>query len=600
MLSAPLALAELGYSVFPIRAGEKKPLTKNGLLDATTDAEQIERWQSQWPNANWAIRTDGLLVLDIDGAENEWFKSLGERAIDLAIAPISLTPSGGRHFLFRAPNDSYRCTQSDIAPKVDTRAAGGYIVVAPSVVAGKPYKWSDELDIGPGDLPLPPQWLLEALTKKPTPTWQAEAAGKIGEGLRNRVLFRMGCAMRRPGFGEPKILAALNAANIARCDPPLDPQEVARIAQSAAKYAPDEAASAAIDGRTKHARYHAMSEFTPKPVRWLWRPRFALGKLSILAGEPGLGKSFLTMYLAACVTRGRPWTDTPDEENEKGSVVLLSAEDDPEDTIRPRLDLADADSSLVTLLEAIELGDGNERLFNLEKDLPELEQVITNRPDCRLVIVDPITAYCGKTDTHKGSDVRGLLSPLAKLAAKHGVAVVAVSHLSKSKNGEARKAMHLVTGSHAFIAQARAGWLVQEDHDDKKRRLLLPLKNNLAENVGGLAFRIVDGAVKWEQGAVTITADEAINEPQKNKPQQLERAAEWLGAFLDGPQPKADVEEAAEAELITPATLRRAKDKLGVVSRKGGFADGWLWYLPSQLPAEGAQEGAQTSLGVGI
>ena len=235
-------LAELGYAVFPCVPGGKRPLIAHGLLEATTDADQIERWSEQWPDANWAIRTDGLLVVDVDGGDNDWFASLGDTARELAAAHVSLTPRGGRHFIFRQPEgENYRNTQSLIAHKVDTRANGGYILVPPSAVDGRPYRWATgDIDVGPCGLPLPPQWILTALEKSnrvggegSLPRADAPlSANVIPDGVRNKTLFSLGFGMRRSGMSAESILAALQKENATRCRPALDESEVAQIADS--------------------------------------------------------------------------------------------------------------------------------------------------------------------------------------------------------------------------------------------------------------------------------------------------------------------------------------------------------------------------------
>jgi putative DNA primase/helicase len=344
--------------------------------------------------------------------------------------------------------------------------------------------------------------------------------------------------------------------------------------------------------RVSTPRLVRLADVTPQPVAWLWPARIALGKLTVLAGEPGLGKSFLTMDIAARVTTGRDWPDEDGNSRQPGSVILLSAEDDLADTIRPRLDAAGADVRRVVALQGVEFAtDGDkpagQRCFNLESDLPALEEAIAATPDCRLIVIDPISAYLGGKDSHKNAEIRGLLTPLTDLAAKTNAAVLAVTHLSKGAN---MKALHRVTGSIAFIAAARAGWLVEADRNDADRRLLLPIKNNLAENIGGLSFKIVEGAVSWEPGTVDLTADQALNEDGSKGSTVVDEAATWLTRLLsERPRSSQEVRDAAEAEMIAPSALRRAKEKLGVLSSKDGFQGEWLWTLPTRshsLPAK--------------
>jgi hypothetical protein len=202
----------------------------------------------------------------------------------------------------------------------------------------------------------------------------------------------------------------------------------------------------------------SLADVQSRPIEWLWPGRIARGKVTLLAGDPGLGKSFLTLDLAARVSRGSPWPDAPDASAPLGGVVLLSAEDDVEDTIRPRLDAAGADVHRIKLLQAVRHNyreNQKEAIFSLVTDLPALEAAILAVPGCQLVVIDPITAYLGETDSHKNAEIRGLIAPLAALAAKYGVAIVCVTHLNKSGSGPA---IYRSIGSIAFVAAARAVW----------------------------------------------------------------------------------------------------------------------------------------------
>ena len=332
-----------------------------------------------------------------------------------------------------------------------------------------------------------------------------------------------------------------------------------------------------------------LAQVQPESVAWLWPGRIALGKLTLIAGDPGLGKSFTTLDVAARVSRGAAWPDAPDASTTPGGVVLLSAEDGVADTIRPRLDAAGADVSRIVALEAVRSvgsnGRESARAFDLSRDLPALEAAIKAVDGCRLVVIDPVTAYLGGVDSHKNAEIRGLLAPLAALAAKHNLAIVAVTHLNKAQGGPA---IYRSMGSLAFAAAARAAWVVTKDKDDPARRLLLPVKNNLAPDVGGLAYRIgpvgVRGApaVAWEPDPVSLTADEALAGDRGEACGRTERddAADWLREFLaDGPRPAADVEREAREAGFTFSTLRRAKAAIGVKSLKQAFGGHWEWAL---------------------
>ncbi len=333
-----------------------------------------------------------------------------------------------------------------------------------------------------------------------------------------------------------------------------------------------------------------LSEITREELEWLWPGRIPIGKLTLLAGDPGLGKSFVTLDLAARVSRGDAWPDLPLVKQEPGNVVLLNCEDDAGDTIAPRLDQAGAEGHRIVLLEGVKVLE-KQRQFSLECDLPRLDKVLAQNPDTRLVVIDPIAAYCGNVDSHKNSDVRGMLAPLSELASRHKVSVLAVTHLSKSGGA---KAVYRAMGSLAFAAAARAVWAITKDSDEPERRLFLPAKLNLAKDPDGLAYRITDSRVVWEFNPVKMHADDALRTEfmDKPKPRGSERAeaAEWLNEFLaKGPVPSADVIETGKQFGFSERTLRRASKEIGVQPKKESFDGPWMW----QFPDEGDQEDDQ-------
>lgn len=326
-------------------------------------------------------------------------------------------------------------------------------------------------------------------------------------------------------------------------------------------------------------------------LSWLWPGRIPLGKLTLLAGDPGLGKSLVSLDLAARVSRGMPWPDLPLVEQPIGEVLLFSAEDDVGDTISHRLDHAGADDTKIVAIEGVQvsgsIGDQPKRMyFSLEHHLPQLEQALAEWPNVRLVVVDPISAYCGQTDSHNNAEVRALLAPLAELAGRHRTAILAVTHLSKSSG---TKALYRAMGSLAFAAASRAVWAIVKDPDDPARRLFLPAKLNLAVDPDGLAYRIVEGKVAWENEPVKMHADDAFRAEMEgpSKPErhtQRDDAEDWLRAYLaDGAKPSKQIIDDAKENGISERTLRRAFQELGGRPRKDGEAGCWRWGLPDQV-----------------
>ena len=336
-----------------------------------------------------------------------------------------------------------------------------------------------------------------------------------------------------------------------------------------------------------------VADIKARPIDWLWDERIARGKVTILAGHPGLGKSQFALSIAAIVSSGARW---PVDRSvcTRGSVVILSAEDTAEDTIRPRLEAAGADLRHVHVIDAVRSTDRDglpcEMPFDLGRDLAALDTSLDKLPDAALLIIDPITAYLGTTDSHKNAEVRGLLAPLSKLAEKQNVAIICITHLNKGGGGIHSGALMRVMGSLAFVAASRAAYVVVRDPEDHGRRLFLPAKNNLGTDETGFAFRIEtrtvsDGIetsrVAWESARIEASVDEMLNTP--SVPKQRDAAVDFLkGLLRDGSMPSAQVHKQAEAKGFAWKTVMRAKDQLGIQAVKSRTVHGsWSWMMPN-------------------
>jgi hypothetical protein len=338
------------------------------------------------------------------------------------------------------------------------------------------------------------------------------------------------------------------------------------------------------------------SEIEPERVEWLWPGRLAKGKHTCIAGEPGTGKSQLATYIAAQISMGAAW---PCDEGRapQGSVLVLSAEDGEADTIVPRLHAAGADLGRVYIVSAVRTDLRSSRGFNLQADIELLEQKIAELGDVALITIDPISSYLGRTDSHKNAEVRGVLEPLSAMAERTRVAVLSVTHFSKSGAANTTKALHRFIGSIAFVGAPPMAFAVIEDADNKERRLLLHAKNNLAAPPQGLAFKlrqtivgeqnkgIVASCVDWESEPVTMTANEALAaEMGGSDAKPSEEAESFLKELLaDGPVPAKQVKADADSVGLAWATVRRARKRLGIQPYKAGMDGGWLWSLPKML-----------------
>lgn len=266
------------------------------------------------------------------------------------------------------------------------------------------------------------------------------------------------------------------------------------------------------------------SDIINKSIDWLWEGKIARGKVTLIAGDPGLGKSQVTIHLAGIVSNGGIFPGG--HVCRKGKVLFFSAEDDPEDTINPRLTAVNSDKNNILIFSCIKK-DGREKTFDMSKDIELLEKTVEKEKDISLIIVDPITAFLGDTDSHVNAEVRALLSSLSKLASRYNLAIVVVTHLNKSSGGSP---LNKITGSLAFVAAARAAFMVIKDENDESRRLFLPVKNNLAEDKEGYAFKvegcnvsddpsnpILTSRVIWEKESVTLSLKEVMTEQKTNE-----------------------------------------------------------------------------------
>ena len=339
-----------------------------------------------------------------------------------------------------------------------------------------------------------------------------------------------------------------------------------------------------------------VADVAAEQVRWLWPGYLPRGKLVVLDGDPDLGKSTLTLDLAARVSRGHPMPDGAPLDGPAG-VVLLTAEDGVADTVRPRLEAAGADLARVHVVTGAEVGDGTTRLPAIPGDVPALEAAAV-ACGAALVVVDVLNAFlAADVDAYRHQDVRRALHPLAEMAARTGAAVVALRHLSKSGGSHA---LYRGGGSIGIIGAARVGLLVAKDPDDEGRRVLAVTKSNLAALGSSLRYWLEPddergcARLRWE-GTTDHRAGDLLAAATDEERSELGDACGFLVDLLaSGPVAARAVVAAAERAGVSTATLRRAKARLAVRSAKVG-APGeegeWRWVLPAG--ATGAPKGAQ-------
>jgi putative DNA primase/helicase len=342
------------------------------------------------------------------------------------------------------------------------------------------------------------------------------------------------------------------------------------------------------------------SQYEMQALEWLWRYRVAKGALNVLAGLPDKSKGLTWCNIVARVTIGGVW---PADEGRapKGNVIIFSAEDDIARTVIPRLAAAGADLERVEIIEMMGNPDGSDRMFNLVTDLPALKAKLQEVGDVVLVIIDPVAAYLGvgKVAPGSGTDVRGVLTPLTKLAEEKQTAILAVMHFNKK--AEITNALLRISDSIAYAAIGRSIYVALDDPDNEDAFLFVKAKCNLApRDLPALRYTIANARqvgfdkklnkpieapfIVWDENGVQITALEAMEAAAGGMRGNAKKEAEdfLCSKLANGPVLADEIYAEAKACCIAIATLRRAKRDLNIISEKehGTTKGGWCWRLP--------------------
>ena len=481
-LSAALRYAELGYRVFPCIPGRKSPLTKEGFHNASTDPQELESWWQVYPYANIGLATDGLLVIDLDGRGTDWRKDQFEHLRDLARGAVAVTPREGRHYYFRLPvGRQYRCSAGGLAAGVDVRSTGGYVLVAPSQIAGKAYRWAEglELEVPVDQLPEPPDWLIDELDR-----WSGESRVKhsaaprslatptsnaIPVGQRNATLASLAGTMRRVGMATSEVAAALQEVNAHRCNPPLDADEVHAIASSVTRYEPDQFATAIAENHYGQVFGTAAKRFTcytsPEldaesfPLNYLVENILVEGQPALIAAPKKSLKTNLSIDLALSLAHAGIFVrrfGVP----RAVRVGVMSGESGPA-TIQET-------ARRIAIAKGMQLADFGNVLWSF--DLPRLG----DKPDLaalrdlilvhglEVIILDP--AYLmmpGVGDNAGNLFVMGeFLKPLSELTQETGCTPIICHHLKKSIAGDPFEPPELENISWAGFQEWARQWIL--------------------------------------------------------------------------------------------------------------------------------------------
>ena len=591
-LSEALELADHNFSIIPIKSNEKHPAIdswKPYQLERASK-ETINRWFAN-DDSNIGVVTgkvSNVVVLDIDNVA-------GIKPEHVLPDTPTVKTNRGYHYYFKHPGFDF--SSFKIPGLGEVQSDGKYVVAPPSIhPSGAKYEWLVEL----GEVPLAdmPDWLLSKARSYTTPkaslhspandnettsygkAWFAdvEELAREASGGRNDLLNKVACkAGSLIGAGQlnqreaiSAMLEASKANGLVKDDGYGQTMNTIRSGIEAGKKNPR-----AIDNPTIQAEpvlpgkftYKRASEYKAEIVPWLWEPVLIKGAITFLAGDGGLGKSTIALDIAARISNG----DKHPSGNgtfEKGNVIYLTSEDDPNYTIIPRLNACGANCDHIIIPETVRDEKG-ERQFELKRDVQAIEEIVKDVGNVPLVIIDPFNAYLGSSELNDMGQMRGVLTPYSELARKHRLCLMFIHHFNKGTG----KASSRMAGSGALRAAARTVYHIDRDPSVEDRRIIVSDKNNLGNDRTAFACNIKlremkDGTaatyLEWEKEAFNKSSDDVMLESRDGP--AIKVAKDLLRAILEqGPVSYSDIWDEAQKCGIKRTTLSDAKEALGVV-----------------------------------
>ena len=314
-----------------------------------------------------------------------------------------------------------------------------------------------------------------------------------------------------------------------------------------------------------------MSEVESQEVKWLWYPFIPYGKLTIIQGDPGNGKTTLVLNVAAKLSRGES-LDRDMNVQEPVNVIYQTAEDGLADTVKPRLEIAGADCEKILVI------DESDKSLSMADE--RLEEALA-KTGAKVLILDPIQAYLGGgMDMNRANEARDMTKKLGLLAEKHKCAIILIGHMNKAAGN---KAAYRGMGSIDFFAVARSVLLVGRIEGQENTRAVVQIKNNLAAFGHSKAFELTEEGFHW-LGDYEITADELLGgiTPKANKKERAKQLIYEL-AETNNVVKSEDIVNLAEEKGISKRTLENAKKELGIKGKRIG--ESWYWNLDEIVKA---------------
>jgi len=575
-----------GCHLFPV-GKDKKPLTSHGFKDATQTRSGIDDFIRQYPGCNWAGWLPKQFIIDVDVKHVNGFESLAKLEALLGKLPATRTqntPSGGRHYIYRQPS-GYDIPKADPIskdyPGVDLQANLCYILLPPSFTDAGKYETTDNSPI----IDAPIAWCEFALAAKKSNENKADPRpGDIPQTQRNATLTSLAGSMRSRGLTQPVIESALLEVNHSQCVPPLPDSEVLTIARSVSRYEPkstkithNQSPNEEIE-RIKALNRDdilrsliTMDQVESKKIQWWWYPYFAFGKPHLISGDPGSAKSTVSSGFCTLLTRGggsdmgiKPVI---------GNVILLSAEDDRSDTIKPRLEAMGADCAKVIIPK--------ERFSLSDSGIALLEKIVQYTNPV-MVIIDPISAWFdANVNLNASNEVRKYLAQLSEIAAKYNLILIMIRHLNKGKQ---EKAIYRGNASIDFTGAARSELMAVKDEDTGDFGLI-HIKSNIAPLGKTISYSLTDnGPDSPPTFSWAGYTDLKYSDTTEQSHSSLDEATAWLFQRLQsGKVESNELINEAKKNGINFATLKRAREKLTkeneVISYKDKTVKNGHWYV---------------------
>ena len=615
-LDAALSYASWGWHVLPLIPNDKRPASAHGVHDATTDADQIKRWWAQNPNYNIGIAAgekSGIVVFDIDprnGGDESWDDFTTEHgAVPDGIC--QLTAGGGQHYIAQWRDGLKSC---ELRKGVDFLSGGRYFVVAPSNINEREYQWEASGDPTDGVCPfvIPDQWLAAMAVRKVV---ALATDGALITGNRNAGLASLAGSMRRNGFSNTEIHAAISIVNAERCDIPLPASDIRRIAESISRYEPEQdiGASAALGDAAANNLINKNADVIEKlnavfgdqlgvdyeAPDELVEGLMTIGSAVVVYGDSNSGKTFWALSVAASVAMG---TDCYGRRTDPGLVVYLASESPA--SIRSRIQALkkyhnDDLENLVVVQAPVNfyLGDGDATdVIGLVKTVEQMK----GQP-VRLIVGDTLARISAGANENSGEDMGPVMSRFDVVAATTRACIMIIHHNGK----DAAKGSRGWSGIRAHIDTE-----IEVNEKDGVRSVTVTKQRELPSKGDAIYFKlhvIEMGKTKFGKPATTCVAipDDDSQTQNPHQPltkydqnvQLLERAWRVSGAEMRNNSPYLSRSALIDVIVGDGNSQRTAENKVAP-GRKDGlimpmlnagvmkpYEHGWIFVNPTQTTA---------------